>query len=113
MIWLLPAPSPLRKLDRNRNPEIERQLADGRIGDWVGEEPNHATARKPCPLFIIQYSLVEAHVWPSACLYATLYPNCWMLNIYNNKYKEIFILNNIEAFPVLARSQLAFSASFF
>ncbi len=28
----------------------ERQLADGRGGEGVGEEPNHAMTRKPVPL---------------------------------------------------------------
>ena len=29
-------------------------------GEGVGEEPNHTTARKPGPLQIIQYSLIES-----------------------------------------------------
>jgi hypothetical protein len=29
-------------------------------GEGVGEEPNHTTARKPCPLSVIQYSLLPA-----------------------------------------------------
>jgi hypothetical protein len=45
----------------HRKTEKERQLADGRGGEEVvGEEPNHTTAaRKPGPLKIIHYSLVD------------------------------------------------------
>jgi hypothetical protein len=41
--------------------QIERQVADGREGKEVGEEPNHATETKPDPLQIIQYSLFLPH----------------------------------------------------
>jgi hypothetical protein len=42
----------------HRKTEKERQLAEGRGGKGVGEEPNHTTARKLVPILIIQYSLV-------------------------------------------------------
>ncbi len=54
---LAPPPPPFSLLSRRqarpatlRKPEKERQLADGRGGEGVGEEPNHTTARKPGPL---------------------------------------------------------------
>ncbi len=60
-ILLLVHPLPLsRQKGRpatHRKTEKERQLAHGRGGKGVGEEPNHSTARKPGPLQIIQYSL--------------------------------------------------------
>jgi hypothetical protein len=34
----------------------------------VGEEPNHATARKPGPLYIIQYSLYRLYNCPTKML---------------------------------------------
>jgi hypothetical protein len=50
MIWLHPLPLSCRKTEK------ERQLAHGReVG--VGEVANHRTARKPDPLYMIQYSL--------------------------------------------------------
>ncbi len=55
------APSPLLSLNSTGDTKEdgeERQLADGRRGEEVGEEPNHTTARRPVPLWIIQYSLV-------------------------------------------------------
>ncbi len=65
MIWLQthpPAPpSPVSKLNRRHTEKSDkkRQLAAGRgMGKGVDEEPNHTTARKPGPLYIIQYSLV-------------------------------------------------------
>jgi hypothetical protein len=48
-----PTPSPTLPIARpatHRKTEKERQVADGRGGKRVGEEPNHATARKPGPL---------------------------------------------------------------
>ncbi len=49
-----------RKLDRRHTGRLrkERQLADGRSGKGVGEEPKHTTARKPGPLLIIQYPMI-------------------------------------------------------
>ncbi len=41
---------PLRR--RSRLPTV-----DGAVGEGAGEEPNHATARKPDPLQIIHYPL--------------------------------------------------------
>jgi hypothetical protein len=39
------------KLDRpHRKTEKKRQLADGREGEGVEEEPNQPTSRKPGPL---------------------------------------------------------------
>ncbi len=38
------------------------ELADGRGGVGVGEEPNHTTAKNPCPK-IIQYSLGRGNSW--------------------------------------------------
>ncbi len=52
MIWLFTT--------THRKTEKERQVVDergGGGGGGVGEELNHATARKPGPLYIIQYSL--------------------------------------------------------
>ncbi len=44
-------PPPVSKLDwRHKKPEKERQLADGRRGERVWEEPNLRTERKPGPL---------------------------------------------------------------
>jgi hypothetical protein len=37
----------------HRKSEKERQLADRRMGEGVGEEQKHTTARKPGPLLII------------------------------------------------------------
>jgi hypothetical protein len=37
----------------HRKTEKEIQLADGRGGKGVGEDPNHTTARQPGPLLII------------------------------------------------------------
>ncbi len=34
-------------MEITRKPVKERQLADGRMGEGVGEEPNHTMARKP------------------------------------------------------------------
>jgi hypothetical protein len=45
--------------DTHRNTEKERQLADKRGGEGVGEEPNHTIAKKTVPLKIIQYSLIH------------------------------------------------------
>jgi hypothetical protein len=53
MIWLLaptPFPLPRKKCGIYRKTEKERQLADGRGGKGVSEEPNHTTPRKPGPL---------------------------------------------------------------
>jgi hypothetical protein len=47
-----PPPSPVSKLDRRHigRPK-KRQLADREGGyEWMGEEPNHTTTRKPGPL---------------------------------------------------------------
>ncbi len=54
-------PSPVSKLSLFLSLPVWSQveLTDGG-GEGVGEEPNHATARKPGPLYIIQYSLVRA-----------------------------------------------------
>jgi hypothetical protein len=56
-----PSPTPLSRQsarpETQRKTEKERQLADGRRGEGVGEEPNHTTARKPGSLGIIEYSL--------------------------------------------------------
>ncbi len=56
MIWLLLPHSlpPFARPVIHRKTKKERQLAHGR---GVGEEPNHTTARKLGPLWIIQYSL--------------------------------------------------------
>jgi hypothetical protein len=58
MIWLLPLPS----LSPYCSPgEEQEQLADGRGGEGgVRENPNHATARRPGHLYIIQYSLLSS-----------------------------------------------------
>jgi hypothetical protein len=62
MIWLL-AP-PLRQSVSSTGDTQEdgerRQVA--RDGGGVSEEPNHTTARKPCPLLVIQYSLVRYYL---------------------------------------------------
>ncbi len=34
-------------------------LAEGGVGEGVGEELNHSTARKPGPLGFVQYSLLQ------------------------------------------------------
>jgi hypothetical protein len=64
MIWLLPqpappSPSPGSKLDRRHTGRLRKRdnLQTGE-GEGMGEEPNHATAKKPGPLYIIQYFLV-------------------------------------------------------
>jgi hypothetical protein len=45
----------------HRKTEKERQLADEDGKEGVGEESNHTSARKPGPVLIIQYSLVNSH----------------------------------------------------
>jgi hypothetical protein len=37
------------------------ELIDGREGEGLGKEPNHSKARKPGPLYIIQYSLLHVY----------------------------------------------------
>jgi hypothetical protein len=59
MIWLL-THHPL--LPSVRKTEKGRQLADERMGGGVGEEPNHTIARKPSPLYLIQYSLTGTDI---------------------------------------------------
>jgi hypothetical protein len=60
VIWLLPhspTPPPISRPEIHRKIEKEIQLADGRGRiKRGGEKPSHPTARKPGPLFIIQYS---------------------------------------------------------
>ncbi len=55
-----PSPSPACKLSLFLNLRVCRRA--GRLltgeGGGVGDEPNHTTARKHGPLYIIQYSLV-------------------------------------------------------
>jgi hypothetical protein len=56
-----PAPSPLlsrQYLDRRRTERL-RTTDNLLTGAGVGEEPNHTTARKLGPLYIIQYSLLN------------------------------------------------------
>jgi hypothetical protein len=48
-------PPPFSRLPTQR--QTERQLAQERWGEGVGEEPNHTTTRKPGPLYTIQNSL--------------------------------------------------------
>jgi hypothetical protein len=43
--------SPEAKAARHRKAENKRQLADGRRGEGVGEEPNHTAAKKPAGLY--------------------------------------------------------------
>jgi hypothetical protein len=53
------SPPPLSSVNtRNtyRKTEKKRQYAQGRGAKGVGEEPNHMTTGKPCPLYTIQYS---------------------------------------------------------
>ncbi len=50
------APRPPPHLQCSRTGD--RPIADGRIGEGAGVEPNHTTARKLGPLQIIQSSLV-------------------------------------------------------
>jgi hypothetical protein len=53
--------SPVSKLyyaATHRKTEEERQLPDWRL-EGRGKEPNHTTARKSGPLYIIQYSLED------------------------------------------------------
>jgi hypothetical protein len=71
MIWLLAhLPLSLTKLYRRHTGRLrkERQLADGRVGEGVGEEPTHTTAINPGPLQIIQYSLtyIPSQVCPES-----------------------------------------------
>ncbi len=56
MIWLLPLSCTQARPEIHLKTEKEIQLAYGR-GGGVGEEPNHKSARKLGPLYIIQYSL--------------------------------------------------------
>jgi hypothetical protein len=58
--WLLPQLFP-RRLQTGRLRKIDiRQLLTGE-GEGVVEEPNHATARKPGPRYLIQYSLTNSY----------------------------------------------------
>ncbi len=52
-------PSPVRKWHLFLCVTGRVELTDGRGGEGWGVEPNYATTRKPDPLYIIQYSLVE------------------------------------------------------
>ncbi len=58
MILLLPSPLPVNKLSLYLSLPVCRQssLVTGE-GDGGGEEPNYSTARKPGPIWIIQYPL--------------------------------------------------------
>ncbi len=65
MIRLLPPPSPLRKLDRRHTGRLRKRYnllcLRGEVGEGVGEEPNHTTARRNGPIIIhsvVQYSLL-------------------------------------------------------
>jgi hypothetical protein len=50
--WFGSTTTPLPSVRKTKK---ERQLADERMGAGVGEEPNPTTARKPSPLYLIQY----------------------------------------------------------
>jgi hypothetical protein len=56
---LAPSPPPPRQFGRpatHRKTQKERRLLMGRW-EWRGKKPNHTTARKPCRLLCIKYSM--------------------------------------------------------
>ncbi len=70
--YVIALPPPLRPLPHSRKYKLDRRHT-GKLmeeGKGVGQEPKHTTARKPGPLYIIQYSLDCSHLsgyW--ACLH--------------------------------------------
>jgi hypothetical protein len=71
MSWLLPfplPPSPVSQLDRatHRKTEKERQIADGREGEGLGEEPR---GEKAWSSKSIQFSLVAVCSWNLAPIF--------------------------------------------
>jgi hypothetical protein len=85
VVWFgsSPTPSPHSVSSTGDDTQLKLRKRDNlltREGEGVGEEPYHATARKPGPLQIIQYSLLQPLYLPSPFHYCLPFPGSTLAN---------------------------------